>query len=186
MRRIRAVAGGCLAIVLLLGACAPAQRPAGSEQGGESAGAPGAARAPVRVVAAITGNPPAFVTWLSATGLRGIDAVQDLLTTGLAGVDNTGVVQPRLAETVPSIDNGLWVVHTDGRMETTWKIRPGATWHDGAPFTAEDVLFTTRVQRPPGTTARPSRLKTSSSPPAFSGTGSCPSSTTRRSPAWRT
>jgi peptide/nickel transport system substrate-binding protein len=30
-------------------------------------------------------------------------------------------------------------------METTWKIRPGAVWHDGAPFTAEDLLFTARV-----------------------------------------
>ncbi|MBM2812175.1 MAG: hypothetical protein HW416_2934, partial [Chloroflexi bacterium] len=32
-----------------------------------------------------------------------------------------------------------------GRMETTWKIRPGVSWHDGAPFTADDLLFTARI-----------------------------------------
>jgi peptide/nickel transport system substrate-binding protein len=30
-------------------------------------------------------------------------------------------------------------------METTWKIRPNARWHDGAPFTADDILFTLQV-----------------------------------------
>src|SRR5262249_45127714 len=30
----------------------------------------------------------------------------------------------------------------DGRMETTWKLRPGVLWHDSAPFTASDVAFT--------------------------------------------
>jgi peptide/nickel transport system substrate-binding protein len=32
-------------------------------------------------------------------------------------------------------------------METTWRIREGARWHDGTPFTADDLLFTTRVGR---------------------------------------
>jgi peptide/nickel transport system substrate-binding protein len=30
-------------------------------------------------------------------------------------------------------------------METTWRIRQNAQWHDGAPFTAEDLVFTARV-----------------------------------------
>jgi peptide/nickel transport system substrate-binding protein len=32
-------------------------------------------------------------------------------------------------------------------METTWKIRPQATWHDGTPFTADDLLFTAMVSQ---------------------------------------
>jgi peptide/nickel transport system substrate-binding protein len=32
-------------------------------------------------------------------------------------------------------------------METTWTIKPGARWHDGAPFTTEDLLFTAQVGR---------------------------------------
>ncbi len=30
-------------------------------------------------------------------------------------------------------------------METTYKLRPGATWHDGAALTAEDFVFAWRV-----------------------------------------
>jgi peptide/nickel transport system substrate-binding protein len=30
-------------------------------------------------------------------------------------------------------------------METTWRIREGARWHDGVPFTTEDLLFSVRV-----------------------------------------
>jgi peptide/nickel transport system substrate-binding protein len=32
-------------------------------------------------------------------------------------------------------------------METTWKLRPNARWHDGAPFTADDLLFTARLEQ---------------------------------------
>ena len=30
----------------------------------------------------------------------------------------------------------------DGRMETTWKLKPSARWHDGTPLTAADLVFT--------------------------------------------
>src|SRR5207237_7934262 len=32
-------------------------------------------------------------------------------------------------------------------METTWKLKTGAQWHDGTPLTAEDIVFTARVER---------------------------------------
>jgi ABC-type transport system substrate-binding protein len=32
-------------------------------------------------------------------------------------------------------------------METTWRTRRNARWHDGAPFTADDLLFSHRVQQ---------------------------------------
>jgi len=59
--------------------------------------------------------------------------------------DDHGKLHPQLAESVPSIENGLWRLLPDGRMETTWKIREGARWHDGAPVTADDFVFTARV-----------------------------------------
>jgi peptide/nickel transport system substrate-binding protein len=34
-------------------------------------------------------------------------------------------------------------------METTWKIRPGAVWHDGTAVTAEDLVFTATVMTDP-------------------------------------
>jgi peptide/nickel transport system substrate-binding protein len=48
---------------------------------------------------------------------------------------------PRLAQEVISVENGTWIVNADGSMETIWKLRPNVKWHDGAPFTADDLLF---------------------------------------------
>ncbi|MCB8836795.1 peptide ABC transporter substrate-binding protein [Aurantimonas sp. VKM B-3413] len=54
-------------------------------------------------------------------------------------VDEKGEFQPSLAREVPSVDNGG--ISEDGLH---WKIhlRDGVKWHDGKPFTAEDVKFT--------------------------------------------
>src|SRR5204862_211793 len=51
------------------------------------------------------------------------------------------LLKPRLAETVPNTGTGSWKTFPDGRMETTWTLRKDVTWQDGAPFTADDVLF---------------------------------------------
>ena len=64
---------------------------------------------------------------------------------GLASVDNRDSLIPRLAEAVPSIENGLWRVLPDGRMDMTWKIHPKARWHDGMPFTSADLAFSLMV-----------------------------------------
>lgn len=94
------------------------------------------------------GNPHTFYNKLNIqNGIPGIDALQDLVGANLAAADPNGNLQPHLAEVVPTIDNGLWKVFPDGRMETTWKLRPDVRWHDGAPFTAEDVLFSARLAR---------------------------------------
>lgn len=101
--------------------------------------------APKRITAAI-------LTDLYALGPRGGAVpgkgnVEGLLHAGLANDDEHGVLRPRLAEAAPSVENGLWRVLPDGRMETTWRIRAGARWHDGAPFTAGDLQFTAQVKQ---------------------------------------
>lgn len=57
----------------------------------------------------------------------------------LWGVDPKGQFFPQLATEVPSVANGG--ISEDG---LTWKIklRPDVKWHDGAPFSADDVKFT--------------------------------------------
>ena len=57
----------------------------------------------------------------------------------LWSVDPKGQFVPELAAEVPSIANGG--ISADG---TQWriKLRSGVTWHDGAPFTADDVKYT--------------------------------------------
>ena len=56
----------------------------------------------------------------------------------LWGVDEKGQFTPQLAVEVPTVENGG--ISADG---LTWKIklRDGVTWHDGEPFTADDVKF---------------------------------------------
>jgi peptide/nickel transport system substrate-binding protein len=49
--------------------------------------------------------------------------------------------QPWLAEKMPSIKDGDWVVNPDGTMVVTWKLRPNIKWSDGQPLTVEDVIF---------------------------------------------
>jgi peptide/nickel transport system substrate-binding protein len=70
-----------------------------------------------------------------------------LLNNLLTVLDPAGVVQPQLALEVPSIEKGTWVLRPDGRMEMTWKLRPGVHWHDGAPFTSEDLMFSFELHK---------------------------------------
>jgi len=67
------------------------------------------------------------------------ESVQLNLFNALWSVDPRGTLVPDLATEIPSVANGG--LSADG---LTWRIRlrPGVTWHDGAPFTAEDVKFT--------------------------------------------
>ncbi len=50
---------------------------------------------------------------------------------------------------VPTLANGLWKVFPDGKMEVTWKLRPGMKWQDGQPFTTDDFKFTWDVYKDP-------------------------------------
>ncbi len=56
----------------------------------------------------------------------------------LAAFDPEGNLLPILAAEVPTLQNGG--VTRDGRS-VTWKLKRGVTWHDGKPFTADDVVF---------------------------------------------
>jgi peptide/nickel transport system substrate-binding protein len=58
-------------------------------------------------------------------------------------------VIPALAEPI-AVDRGTWVINPDGTMDTIWRLRPGVRWHDGAPFTSSDLMFTFEVTRAPG------------------------------------
>jgi len=55
---------------------------------------------------------------------------------------------PELALAVPSVSNGG--ISPDGKT-ITYHLRRGVRWSDGAPFTADDVVFTTRLVLDPKT-----------------------------------
>jgi ABC-type transport system substrate-binding protein len=109
-------------------------------------------QAPKCLSAAISGNIASFRAQLNraaAGTLRGSDEVEELVHAGLAIADEQKVLRPQLAVQVPTAENGRWVVFPDGRMQTTWTIRPNAVWHDGAPVVADDFTFTAQIAQDP-------------------------------------
>lgn len=103
-----------------------------------------AAPAPARdgdLVVALLGEPASlFADDPSARVLRAA------VTETLVVQDATDRPVARLAAEVPTLANGdLEIVFDDeargGRLVATFRLRPDAVWHDGAPVTAEDVRF---------------------------------------------
>jgi peptide/nickel transport system substrate-binding protein len=68
----------------------------------------------------------------------------------LAGWDADGNLRPILAESIPGREDGT--LAADGKS-VTWKLKKGVTWHDGKPFTADDVVFTWEYAKNPATAA---------------------------------
>jgi len=68
----------------------------------------------------------------------------------LAAYDPDGNLVPVLAAEVPTLDNGA--VARDG-LSVTWKLKRGVQWHDGKPFTADDVVFNWEFASDPATAA---------------------------------
>ena len=66
----------------------------------------------------------------------------------LAGWDGDGNLVPFLAAEIPSKENdGL---AEDGRS-VIWKLKRGVKWHDGMPFTSDDVVFNWEYAKTPET-----------------------------------
>ncbi|MEO1548957.1 MAG: ABC transporter substrate-binding protein [Pseudomonadota bacterium] len=76
-------------------------------------------------------EPPSLASYLSTSGPIGLVAPK--IYDGLFDYDNDLNMVPALAESVD--------VSADGKT-VTFKLREGVTWHDGEPFTSEDVQFT--------------------------------------------
>jgi peptide/nickel transport system substrate-binding protein len=68
----------------------------------------------------------------------------------LAAWDADGNLVPVLATEIPSVANGG--LTADGRS-VTWKLKRGVTWHDGQPFTADDVVFNWEYHKDPATSS---------------------------------
>jgi peptide/nickel transport system substrate-binding protein len=66
----------------------------------------------------------------------------------LAAWDRDGNLRPKLAASIPSREDGT--LAADGKS-VTWKIKQGVKWHDGKPFTADDVVFTWAYSSDPAT-----------------------------------
>ena len=84
-----------------------------------------------------------------ATGTKDQDASR-IFYEPLASWDVDGNLNAILAAELPSIQNGGLAADA---KSVTWKLKPGVKWHDGQPFTADDVVFTSEYARDPATAA---------------------------------
>ena len=82
-----------------------------------------------------------------AVGLKDWNACA-IFYESLVVFDPAGNMVPVLAQEVPSLKNGG--VAKDG-MSVTWKLKRGVQWHDGKPFTAQDVVFNWEYAADPAT-----------------------------------
>ncbi len=139
---------GALVAALALMSCTPAGTTppgGGASQTDRTASQPRSTEIK-RIRATILADPTMLVDRLTPGAIPGIVEVEPLLSPGLTSVDDRGSSRLVLAEAAPTLENGLWKVLPDDRMETTWRINPKARWHDGTPVTSADVVFTWRVE----------------------------------------
>ncbi|HTH99790.1 MAG TPA: peptide ABC transporter substrate-binding protein [Acidisoma sp.] len=114
---------------------------------------PGAARAasspPAKrsgqIIAGISQEPTVFNPLLLHIEVD--EGVYMNLFSPLWSVDPKGNFVPELVADVPTVQNGG--LSEDG-LHWHLKLRPGVTWHDGTPFTADDVKFTLDLINTPG------------------------------------
>lgn len=136
---------GLIAATLLATACAA---PTGSRSGGASAPT-GETQASKTLVVAVRAEPPS----LSRRGLQSLGLTADLspriFNADLSIRNDQGIPVPYLAEAIPQLNTDTWRVNPDGTMETRYRLKPNAIWHDRQPLTAEDFVFSFSVYSNP-------------------------------------
>ena len=72
-----------------------------------------------------------------SSGTKDVES-SSLVLEGLAGFDQDGMVFPRLAVDIPTVENGGLSADL---TKITWKLKPGLLWSDGTPVTSADAKF---------------------------------------------
>jgi len=150
--RLSGVLAAMLMMVALLAACAPA--PAAPAASDAATTAPAAApsgepQVGGELVIGSIQEPDSLNPWL--TGLTVGLEVEAMIYDSLTRVDPNGVHIPALAAETPSVENGGI---SDDLLTYTYKLRDDVAWHDGTPFTADDVVFTYTAIANPEVNAR--------------------------------
>ncbi len=76
--------------------------------------------------------------------------IEAAVVEGLVAPDERARYVPVLATQVPTLANGgIEIIRGGAAMRVTYHLRPGVTWHDGAPLTSADVKFTWETVKDP-------------------------------------
>ncbi|MGH9225539.1 MAG: ABC transporter substrate-binding protein [Acidimicrobiales bacterium] len=131
MRAQKVAVMAAVVVSLLAGACSSDDdETAGGGQTGTTV-----AEQPVRggtLVVALDGQDPGSLN-PAVTSNGGVHTASEPMFNGLVGLDKDGKPVGELAEN--------WTIESNGSVYR-FTLRQGVTWHDGRPFTADDVKFT--------------------------------------------
>src|SRR5579871_4020979 len=136
---VKSSVGLFLLTSLLLGACTAVPRSAPT---GTTANADATPSTPARTLNILVRVEPPEVN-AAAIDRSSIGRPLFAALLGSWGLDTAPF--PVLAQSLPQLNTDTWQVFPDGRMDTTYGLRPGLTWHDGEPLTADDFVFTYRA-----------------------------------------
>jgi peptide/nickel transport system substrate-binding protein len=147
-RRRRMMASLLTAFGIVAAGCAAPSAPAGAPGALERSSPPAAPKA---LTIGIWSSVPALGLLVNTSPVGGGYRIGEIHSDGLITAD-TGVRRPvgRLAEQVPTLENGGVSLLPDGRMRVAFAVRKGVTWHDGRPFTAQDLVFSYQFAGPDG------------------------------------
>jgi len=103
------------------------------------------------VTIGVTGTVSSMSVSSASTPAGGWNTTEEIHSNGLITSDlQTRKAIGHLAERAPSFDDGSVSLLPDGRMRVVFNLRTGVTWQDGAPFTAQDLLFSTQILKDSG------------------------------------
>jgi peptide/nickel transport system substrate-binding protein len=139
--------GWLIGLVVVMAACRPTS-PTDGASGGQP---PPPAQQQRTIVAAIRVEPNTLAA--KALGQQGGGVAtylsKRMFNADLTILDEQALPRPYLAEALPQLNTDTWHVFPDGRMETTYQLRPNLAWHDGTPLSSEDFVFAWRVYSSP-------------------------------------
>jgi peptide/nickel transport system substrate-binding protein len=117
-----------------LSACSPASPTTASNPAASSS----QPRTP-RILVHPTRNEPDSVTQVGAAGTDNDHS--RYFHAALTIIDQNGEFVPQLAESLPQLNTSTWTVAPDGKMTTTYKLKPNLVWHDGHPIVGADWVL---------------------------------------------
>jgi len=135
---------GLLVVAMLITACGTGSTQSGAGSSGSQPAAP------KKLTWILNLEPDGFTELFGGSSSTHWRMLYGSMHDFLVVLDNNGDPVPRLATGIPSRDNGSWKINLDGSMETTWRLRTDAKWHNGEPFRPADYVFGWKVARDPG------------------------------------
>ena len=146
--RARVAASRIVTLAMLLAAGCARGGPDASSREAQPLPAPGAGRTLVIISG---GEPQSFAAkplQQGAADTRSTHA-KPLFNAALVYLDEHALPRPFLAQALPELGTASWTVSADGTMETSYRLKPGLTWHDRQPLTAADFVFAWRIYATP-------------------------------------